>query len=48
MEIKRGRGRQPIPKSEKKVPITVWVKTKHLLKAFKDCKKVEAKYDLIP
>ncbi len=48
MEIKRGRGRQPIPKSDKKVPITVWVKTKHLTPAKKDCKKVEEKYDLLP
>lgn len=45
MELKRKRGRQPIPMLEKKVPITVWVKNKHYNKAKKECIKLEVKYE---
>jgi hypothetical protein len=47
MENKRSRGRQPIPKSEKKLPVTIWVKSKHVIKAKKDCLMVQLKYEAI-
>lgn len=48
MEAKRPRGRQPIPKTEKKIAVTIWVKSKHVLKAKKDCQKIKEKYDIAP
>ena len=45
MENKRGKGRPPVSKNEKKVPINVWVKNKYINRAIKDCLKVEKKYE---
>ncbi len=45
MENKRGRGRQPVPLSEKKIPITIWVKSKHGIKAKRECLKIQDKYN---
>ena len=47
MEVKKQKGRQPLPKTEKRVPITIWVKAKHGVKATKECVKVKEKYDAI-
>ena len=43
MEQKK-KGRKPLPKSDKKVLIPVYVKSKHAVAATKDCQKIETKY----
>lgn len=46
MENKKdNRGRQPVPKKEKKVPITIWVKHKHSVKAKKECLAIQLQYN---
>ncbi len=41
------RGRKPALPREKKLPVTIWVKSKHVIKAKKDCMMVQLKYEAI-
>lgn len=38
------RGPKPKPDSELKVPVKIWVKKKHYIKAKKDAAEIERKY----
>ena len=41
---KENRGRKPIPLSEKKKAIQIFVKQKHIKQAKEECKLIEKKY----
>jgi hypothetical protein len=41
---KENRGRKPIPESEKKKVIQIFIKQKHLKQAKEECKLIEKKY----
>lgn len=44
MQEKKTRGRKPIPATEKKLPITIFVKSKHYEEAKVELLKIQNKY----
>lgn len=38
-------GRKPIPDTDKKVAVIIYVKNKHKVKAKNECLKIQAKYE---
>lgn len=45
MKEKSTKGRKPLPDKEKKVPVTVWVKSKNALIITRECIKIANQYD---
>lgn len=45
MEVKMKAGRKPIPDTDKKVAVIIYVKSKHKVKAKSDCLKIQTRYD---
>ena len=44
MQVKKTRGRKPLPAPEKKLPITIFVKAKHYEDAKTESLKIQNKY----
>ena len=45
MTEKSTKGRKPLPKQEKRVPVTVWVKLKNAEIITRECIKIANQYD---